>query len=236
MPILFLLVLSTTILGQSVNIVPKKVTYTRPKVTSSFKKTFTVTYPIVKGTSPALAKKIEESISYKKVMSLDIEDEINNSDWLQEAEFQVGYNRKDVLSIYLNFTGIGAYEQYYGKNVVVDLKTGRRVTAKDVFRNMNGLVAQIKKIQDDEIAESSKEIKAQKDFNDVNTDELFRYVDFKKIHLEDFSINEKGVSFQYDYGFPRTLMMFEPGGNYFLSWREIKPFIKRGGLLEKFIR
>ena len=234
--ILFLLVLSTTILGQSVKIVPKKVTYTRPNVTSSFKKTFTVTYPIVKGPSPALAKKIEESISYKKVMSLDIEDEINNSDWLQEAEFQVGYNQKGVLSIYLNFTGIGAHEQYFGKNVVVDLKTGRRVTAKDVFRNMNGLVAQIKKIQDDEIAESSKEIKTQKDFNDVNTDELFRYVDFKKIHLEDFSINEKGVSFQYDYGFPRLYMMIEPGGSYFLSWREIKPFIKRDGLLEKFIR
>ncbi|MEK7725521.1 MAG: hypothetical protein AAB336_14305 [Acidobacteriota bacterium] len=212
------------------------VTYTRPKVISSFKKNFTITYPIVSGISPILAKKIEASISYKKVMLLDIEDEINNSDWLQEAEYQVGYNRRGVLNIYLSFTGIGAYEQYHGKNVVVDLKTGKRVTAKDVFTKLDGLVSKIKNIQKEEIAESIKEIKEQKDFGDVNTEDLFRYVDFKKIHLEDFSVGENGISFQYDYGFPRIYMMIEPGNNYFLSWKEIKPYIKRGGLLQKFIR
>lgn len=222
--------------GQSVKIIPKMVTYTRPKAISNFKKTFTVIYPIVKGTSLHLAKKIEESISYKKVMSLDIQDEVNNSDWLQEADYRVSYNQRGVLSIYLNYTGTGAYEQYFGKNVVVDLKTGKRVTAKDVFSNLNGLVAKIKSIQKDEIAESIKEIKNQKDFNDVNTDDLFRYVDFKKIHLEDFSIDAKGVSFQYDYGFPRIYMMIEPSNSYFLSWKEIKPYIKKDGLLGRFVK
>lgn len=234
--LLFLIFTSLSIFGQSVIIVPKKVTYTRPKATSDFKKKFTITYPIIKGTTSLLAKKIEESISYKKVMLLNIQDEINNSDWLEEATYEVGFNQKGVLSIYLNFTGIGAYEQYYGKNVVVDLKTGKRKTAKDIFRNLNGLIDEIKNIQKEEISDSIKEIKEQKDFSDVNTEELFRYVDFKRIHLEDFAVNKDGITFNYDYGFPRIYMMIEPSGYYFLSWKEIKPFIKRGGLLEKFIR
>jgi hypothetical protein len=234
--LLFLSFISLSGFGQSVKIVPKKVTYTRPKAVSDFKKTFTITYPIIKGTSPFLAKKIAESISYKKVMLLDIQNEINNSDWLEEANYEIGYNQKGVLSIYLTFTGIGAYEQYYGKNVVVDLKTGKRKTAKDVFVNFKRLVAKIKSIQKEEITDSIKEIKEQKDFSDVDTEELFRYVDFKKIHLEDFAVNKDGITFNYDYGFPRIYMMIEPSGYYFLSWKEIKPFIKRGGLLEKFIR
>lgn len=224
------------IFAQSVKITPKKVEYTRPNVTSSFKKTFTITYPIVSGIKPSLAKKIQESISYEKVLSLDIKEEINNSNWLLEAEYEVGYNRRGVLSVYLNYTGLGAYEQYFGKNVVVDLKTGKRVTAKDVFRNLNSLLAKIKKLQKEEIAEAIKEIKEQKDFSDVETETLFEYVDFKKNNLEDFSVDEKGVWFQYDYGFPRLYMMIEPTGNYFLSWKAIKPFINSKGLFKRFIK
>lgn len=223
------------IFGQSVKITPKTVTYTRPNVESSFKKTFKITYPIITAANPILANKIQESISYKKVLSLDIEDEINNSEWLLEAEYKVTYNSRGVLSIYLGYIGLGAYEQYYGKNVVVDLKTGKRVNAKNVFRNLNGLIFEIKKLQKEEIAESIKEIEEQKDFNDVNSETLFKYVDFTKSHLEDFSIDSKGVWFKYNYGFPRILMMIEPTGNYFLSWKKIKPFINSKGLFKRFI-
>lgn len=232
----FLLLLSLTVSGQSVKIVPKKVTYSRQKPTSDFKKTFTVTYPIVKGKSPKLAKKIEDSISYQKVMFFDIADEIGDSQWLEEAEYQVSYNKKGVLNIYLSFLGTGAFESYVSKSVVVDLKNGNRVVAKDVFTNLNGLVAKIKKIQKADIAESIKEIKKEKDYGDIDTNALFQYVDFKKVHLEDFSIDDNGVTFLYSYGFPRIYMMIEPSGNYFLNWKEIKPFIRRDGLLGKFIR
>lgn len=228
-------ILSFEILGQSVKIIPKTVTYTRPKPSTDFRKTFTITYPIVSGISPKLAKKIEDSISYKKVLSFKVEDEMGDYQWLEEGTFEVGYNKKGVLSIYLSFSGTAAYPTYFGKNAVIDLKTGDRVTAKDVFVDQNSLVREIRKIQKAEINYSIKEIKAQSDFRDVDTDSLFKFAEFKKIHLEDFSVNDQGVTFSYSYSFPRIYMTIEPSGNYFLSWKEIKRFIKPVGLLGKFI-
>lgn len=222
--------------GQSVVIVPKKITYTRTKPISEYNKNFTITYPIVQVGSTKLAKKIEASISYEKVMSFSVDNEINDSQWLEEAEYSVYYNQKGVLCIYLSFSGTGAYETFWGKYAVVDLKTGNRVFVKDVFKNLNGLAAMIRKIQKEEIEITTKEIKQAKDYGEVNTDDLFKYVDFKPINLENFSLNADGVIFQYHYGFPRIYYPLEPSGNYFISWKEIKPFIKRDGLLEKFIR
>lgn len=222
--------------GQSVVIVPKKITYTRAKPISKYNKTFTITYPIVQAGSIKLAKKIEASISYENVMSFSLDEEISNSKWLDEAEYSICYNQKGVLCIYLSFSGTGAYETFWGKYAIVDLKTGNRVFAKNVFKNLTGLAALIRKIQKDEIEISSKEIKQEKDYGEVNTDDLFKYVDFKPINLENFSVNGDGVTFQYSYGFPRIYYPLEPSGNYFINWKEIKPFIKRDGLLEKFIR
>lgn len=222
-------------LGQSVEIVSKKIVYTRPDPTSFLKETFSVNYPKIKSKTK-LSKKIEDAISYRKVLSFEVKDELGEYQWLEEADYQIVYNQKGVLCIYLSMTGIGAYETTFGKYAVIDLKTGNRVTAKDVFINFNKLITTIRNLQKAEIAESTKEIKSQTDYGDVDTIELFKYTKFQKIHLEDFSIDKNGVTFHYSYGFPRILYPLEPAGNYFLSWQKIKPFIKRSGLLHKFIQ
>jgi len=45
-----------------------------------------------------------------------------------------------------------------------------------------------------------------------------------------------GVAFFYDYGFPNVLKALEPEGELRLSWAEVKPFIKKDGLLTRFVR
>lgn len=229
-------VFSTISFAQSVVITSKKTTYTRRKPISDYKKTFTVNYPKVKAANALLSKKIETSISYEKNFEFTLKEEMGEIQWLEEADYTVDYNKNGVLSIELFITGSGAYPSSSNKNIVVDLKTGNKVRPIDVFTNLTGLVSKIKAMQKEEIKAGIKVIKEDPDSGDLNTDELFQDKDFKIADLEGFSLSDKGVTFKYDYGFPHVIQALQPDGTYFLDWAQLKPFIKRTGLLGRFIR
>jgi len=227
---------STIAFAQSVVITSKKVTYQRPKPEMDFKKTFTINYPKVKAASAVLSKKIETALSYEKNFDFTLKEEMGEIQWLEEADYDVGYNKNGVLSINLFITGSGAYPSSSNKNLVVDLKTGNKVRPVDVFTNLNNLIAKIKPMQKEEIKEAIKVIKEDPDSSDLNTDELFQNKDFKIADFEGFSLDDKGVTFKYNYAFRHAIQALQPDGTYFFSWAELKPFIKPAGLLGRFIR
>ena len=76
-------------LAQKVTVTPKKTTYRRTKAEFEEKKTFSVVRPIVKGLTPALNKKVENALSYEKLFNLNIKEEINEVQWLSEANYEV---------------------------------------------------------------------------------------------------------------------------------------------------
>ena len=232
--LLFVIVFSTFAFSQSVVITPKKVTYKRPKPISEYKKSFTVTYPKVKAATPALSKKIETAISYEKNNNLDIKDEINDTQWLEDASYTVNHNKHNVLDITLTSEGSGAYPSTFNKTVVVNLKTGNRVKPMDVFTNLSGLAAMCKKAQQAEIKKAIIDIKKENP-DEENPADLFKESNFTVKNLDEFSVNDKGVTFIYDYGFPHVILALQPDGQYFFTWAQLKPFIKRGGLLEQFV-
>lgn len=222
--------------AQSVKITPKKVTYKRPNPIADFEKTFTVTYPKVKASTPALSRKIEKTISFEKVGNLNIEGEKTEIQWLEEADYEVGYNKNGILSITLFVTGTGAYPSGFEKTVVVDLKTGNRVTPKEIFINLGRLSAKAKNAQKAEVETSLKEIKsdpANKNYLDFN---YFENTNFTVENLKEFAVSDKGITFIYDYGFAHAILALQPEGRYFFGWAELKPFIKRDGLLARFVR
>src|SRR5438445_9374102 len=137
--------------GQSVVITGKKVTYKRPKPMSEYKKTFTINYPKVKASTPALSKKIEAAISYASVLNLNLRDELRDTQWLEEADYEVGYNKNGILSIALSMDGSAAYPDGTTKYAIVDLRSGMRVRPTDVFSNLPGLLASVRKAKDKEI-------------------------------------------------------------------------------------
>lgn len=237
LPLLFLpLALTIVAFPQSVTIKPKKTVYKRPKPIMEGKRTFTVTYPKVSGLSPALNKKVETNISYAKVMKLDIKDEINEAQWLYEATYDVNYNKNGILDITLSLDGSGAYPSVFNKTVVINLKTGNRVAPADVFTNLAGLAAMCRKAQLKEIKEAKEEYKKDPDSNGFDGEEYFKDAKFGVAELSEFTISDKGVTFMYDYGFPHVVLALQPDGQYLFSWNELKPFIKRDGLLGQFIR
>jgi hypothetical protein len=230
------LLLASTAFGQSVTITPKTVVYRRPKPMMDFQKEFSVTYPKVGGVSRRLAAKIEMSISYRNVMKLDVRDELGDYQWLDEATYEVQYNKRGILGVFLSLSGTGAYTSSYGKNVIVDLKTGNRATPATVFVGLDRIVALCRKRQEEEIRSAQASIeREQPDFAE-SAKEIFKYANFVKLNLDWFILDDDGVTFVYDYGFPHIAEALEPGGRYFFSWAEIKPYIRRTGLLGKFIR
>ncbi len=228
--------LAPTVLGQSVRITPKKVIFTRPKPMMDFKKEFTVTYPKISGVSRPLAAKIEKTISYASVMKLRVKDELADFQWLEEATFDVDYNKRGILSVYLTLMGTGAYSSSFGKNVVVDLKTGNRVTPATAFVNLDRLAAICRQRQEEEMKASLEAIKREEPDFAASASEFFKIAKFKAANLDWFLIDDNGVTFVYEYGFPRIALNLQPEGRYVFSWSELKPFIRRGGLLGRFIR
>lgn len=231
---IFTLVLSA--FSQSVTVTPKKTIYKRPQPIADYKKSFSVIRPKVSGGNAAIAKKIEAAISYEKVFeTFNLKEEIGEYQWLEEADFSIDYNKKGVLVATLFLDGSGAYPSIVKEPVIVNLKTGARVSASDVFIKLPALTAKAKQKQRAEIKQSIVEIKKEMP-EETNPATLFENDDFTTKNLDRFYINDKGVTFWYDYGFPHAILSMQPSGTYFFSWRELKPFIKPGGLLAKFVR
>ncbi|HSK73880.1 MAG TPA: hypothetical protein VK892_19435 [Pyrinomonadaceae bacterium] len=233
--LLFIFAFSSVSFAQSVKVTPGKITYKRPKPIVDFKKSFTVIYPKISGLTPALNKKVETAVSYERNFHFNLKEEINEIQWLEEASYKVDYNKNGILGVTLTMSGTGAYPSVYDKPVIVNLKNGNKIQPADVFIKLNELAAKAKKAQQNEIKKALIEIK--KEYPDEESPvDFFQNADFTAENLKEFTVSDKGVTFWYDYGFPHVAQALQPEGRYFFSWAELKPFIKRGGLLAQFVR
>ena len=230
-----LFVFALPLYAQTITVTPGKTTYRRPKPISSYKKSFVVTRPKIRGPSPLIAKKIEASISYEKNFDLNVPDEIKETQWLEEASYDVDYNKNGILGVSLTIEGSGAYPSGSTKPVVVSVKTGNRIIPADVFTDLNGLAAKARIKQQAEIKQGLIDIK--KDEPDAESPEnLFESANFTAANLKEFSVSDEGVTFWYDYGFPHVIEAMQPEGRYFFSWAQLKPYIKKGSLFAQFVR
>lgn len=232
----FILTIVIAGFGQSVTVSPHEVTYKRKAPSSEYKKTFSITYPKIKAATPALSRKIEALLSYENAFDLTLAEELKESDWLDEATYEVEYNGKGALSVALSIAGSAAYPDGSTKYIVINTKKGTRATASTDLTNTNGLIAKLNVMLKKEIAAAIKEIKADPDNADADTEQLFADKKFGASDLGSFSINAHGVTFHYDYGFPHVEQALEPAGEFKLSWTEMKPYLRAGGLLAAVAR
>jgi hypothetical protein len=233
--LLFLLLAACCIgvVGQSVVITGKKVTYTRKKPFSEYKKTFTIRYPKVQAATPALSKRIENAISY----GINIKAEQNDDGWLDEADYEVTYNQNGILSVALTTDGSGAYPSGYTKHAVVDLKTGARLRPANSFTDLPRLLKLIRQLKDKQVAQAMADIKRDPGNGDVDAEDLFiESAKYQRLKLDDFSVGKNGVTFYHDYAFPHVALALQPSGEFKFTWKQLKPYIKPGGLLAHIVR
>jgi len=95
----------------------------------------------------------------------------------------------------------------------------------------------VRKAKDKEVAKAIADIKKDPEFNEQDPNDLFKdSAQYNPLKLNDFSVAADGVSFYYDYGFPHVIQALQPAGEFKFTWKQLKPYIKPGGLLARFAR
>jgi hypothetical protein len=135
---------------------------------------------------------------------------------------------------YSIFSGVGAYPSSTDKHRIVELKTGKVLKAADVFKreSLETIAATVNRAMQAEIRRAIA--KADPDAKSVIAELTAQR--FQIQNLNDFSVSDRGVTFLYDFGFPHVAKALEPPGRYFLSYKQLKPYIKQDGALGLFLK
>jgi hypothetical protein len=221
-----------SILFSQITIKPKKVSYNRSGVdVPDNRKSFDVVYPIVKGRISSKATlNLRRAISYWTVFKTNLKETLTEDFWLTSLYYKINYNDRRILDISLFQEGVGAYPWTNQKNIVINLETGKPVKLCEIFyeSSLNSLLSKVRKSFN---AEVSQAIKNRKGWDGSFADSKYQMKD-----LNNFSITNKGITFNYDYNFPFAILADEPEGKFFFTFAQLKPFIRRDGLLGRFIR
>lgn len=203
------------------------------------KKTATVTYPVISGLNdPKVLRRVQSILQIKKAFDSSLA-EYREDSWLDEFTFKVNYNKNYLLDITFTQSGSGAYPDTHTKHVTINLKNGSIIRASDVFvaDKLGSLAALVNRKLQSELKQILKENSGSNSRAEDTRiiKESQEVLEFTKENLDDFSVGAKGLTFLYDAGYPHAIQAFEPNGRYFFSYSELKPYIKRGGLLGQFV-
>jgi hypothetical protein len=200
------------------------------------KKRATITLPVVSGLKDArVLRRVQAILQIKNVFDSTIA-EYRDDAWLEELTYEVNYNKNSIFDITFSETGTGAYPDDHSRHFVINLRNGRVFKVSDVFvvDKFGALAALVDaQLQDElkEIArESAKDLPEYKEIVESQGE-----LKFVAKNLDDFSVSAKGITFLFDAGYPHVIRAFEPGGQYFVSYEELKPYIKRDGALGQFL-
>jgi hypothetical protein len=222
---------------------PRTVVLIRPaKLAKEFpeRKTATVTYPIVSGLSNVqILRRVQSILSVKNVFDYSL-NEYRQDSWLTEFTYQTNYNANYILDISFTQSGMAAYPDTQTKHFAIDLKTGAVIKPGDVFLDakLGSLAGIVDTKLQAELGQITRTIKTSSELesNQGNSIvEAFAELKFEAANLNEFEVGRKGITFLYDAGFPHVIRAFEPRGRYFFTYSEMKPYIKREGMLGQFV-
>ncbi len=240
--VLVVLLTAAFVGAQSVTVRPRKVVYNRTaKSVPDFKRTFEVRYPMFSGKlRPAVLQRLKAGTDYWKIFKLSLAENLKDDHWLSSFDYDVTYNKRNILDIALTIEGIGAYPDGSTKHLVFDLRTGKTLSYADLFLRLPDLLAKIRAVmkqkEDDAVKESDEVRETLANYRETAAE---FHPPIEKIQLKDldgFSIGEDGVRFFYDYNYAHVVQALEPFDEVLLPYGELKPFIRTDGLLAQFVR
>jgi hypothetical protein len=161
--------------------------------------------------------------------------------WLTEIDYQVAYNRHDLLSLVYVVAGMGPYPDQTEAYIVADLKTGRRLAATDLFKSQEELAAKVDRMRAAAVEKTLQEHRVHLKEMEMTEEDLAATMEpavqsrFGVENLDTFRLDDKGVTFVYDFGFPHVNQALEPSGEYFLSYEELRPYINPEGPLARVL-
>lgn len=239
---LVVLLTSVIVSAQSVTVRPRKVVYKRTgKDVPDFKRTFEVRYPVFSGKlRPGVLQKLKAGTDYWKIFKLNLADNLRDEHWLSSFDYEVAYNKNNILDIGLTIDGIGAYPDGSTNHIVFDLRTGKQLAYADLFTRLPDLLTKIRTVmkqkEDDALKESEEVRDALANYRSTEP-EFHPTIDkLQWKDLDGFSIGEGGVTFFYDYKYAHVVQALEPFDQVLVPYSDLKPFIRTDGLLAQFVR
>lgn len=198
-----------------------------------------VKYPIVRGLSDAVVlRRIQNTLTMKNVFDHTL-DEFRREPGLLSFDYDVNYNKNYLLDITFTEEAEGAYLEMGRKHFLINLTSGRVVRAADAFNpdSLNALAGLVDRKLKAEVTEQLHVNEDDKS-SDVESkswvrDEL-KKLRFGAKNLNQFSVSDKGVTFLFEATFPHAIRALEPNGEYFVSYAELRPYIKTNGPLGVF--
>jgi hypothetical protein len=225
---------------QSVKITPRQVVYRRSNTDADYKKKFTVVYPNISGVNRRLKQKIERNLRYEKTFNYFFTNGLDEEyQLLDKATYRVVYNKNGILNLRFSIDVSAAYESHYDKTVAVNLNTGEIIKPEEFFvkTKLEHLAKRLDKPLQAEIQKSLREVR--KVYGDEEGEQItiqFEGRSFTTNDLSEFEVSDKGITFVYKYEFAHIVRNHEPPGRFFLSYAQLKPFVRRAGLLGKLIK
>lgn len=203
-------------------------------------------YPVFSGLPPAILKELEASVGLKAGTGSSLEEwkaEFQDSSWLVEVNHEVTYNRHDLLCLTYWIDGMGAHPSTSKDDLAADLKTGRRLTAKDLFMpaSLPELAAKVDRLRVAAVEKAIQEYRAAPESDGMTEEYLMEAMEpakkmrFGVENLDTFRLDDKGVTFVRSFEFPHVNKALEPSGEFFLSYEELRPYVNPEGPLARVL-
>lgn len=203
-----------------------------------------VDLPIVSGLSnPKAIRKIQKVLSseYRPKWGLSTADFYAS---MCSISYSVNYNKNYLLDLDIESCGLGAYLQETKEHFLIDLKTGKRLFAKDVFTA--AALEKIRKMANERMQTAaeqqiirwsrwSKEEHPDRDDELKYMNEEFAKRKFTLADLNTFVVGDRGITFRYDWAFPHVSQACEPNHDFFFSYKSLKPYIRKDSPLVQFV-
>jgi len=195
-----------------------------------------ISYPEVKLTAnPELRDRIQEAVGLKAGTGKSLDEWQADYEGLSSIDYEVHYNDRSLLSITYELEGAGAGPWASSRDLVVDLKTGRRLAASDLFKKdqLPALAAKLDVTLQGEIEEIRRKWSEETglDWSQAGVEDDWS---FQVKDLDNFSLDGHGVTFSMEFGLPSLKKDLEPSGRYILSFEDLSPYIDWDGPLSRF--
>jgi hypothetical protein len=225
---------------QGVIVIENKYTYKRQHPVGPHEQV-EVSFPVVSGLADqALISKIQRTIRQKTKSGMSFS-EFMGCDDTTMVSYEVNYNANYLLNLSILYEGLAAYDWSVTNYLLIDLRTGSRLDAKDVF--VPSSLGRIRKLAEIQLQRSARQeirdlSKMEPDMEAQGVEYLHRELPMHKFSLDDldnFVVSDKGITFQYTWGFPHVIRCFEPNEQFFVPYTQLSPYIRKNGPLAIFV-
>lgn len=183
--------------------------------------TKTIVWPVLKNISDQqIVSKINKILDFNTNIKNFYGDtfgqyDANNLNGITGVVFKVNYDKNGLLSLNYTINTYGAYPDEISFNQNINTKTGNLVditelTSKSKTSILSLLNQKLKVIKDN----------AEQETKDT-ADDLLSSAVFTDKNLNEFSITENGLEYNFDFGFPHSIQELEPNGLVKITWAEL---------------